>query len=210
MDQLDRLSIKELLDLNTAIQNEIALRLVRMSEENEQRTTFSWSLMSSEAKLARFDGSSRCLCYHRYSGETSEESELDQYWKIACYCIFRTEIWFRLIVFSFEMLNRVPIFPNALHISSIISRFSCKEILSGMSVGVLTKGSQTFSCQAVQTTLPGFGKWIRRHTPWAFFGVTVATTAPSILYDIIPLKISSAPPPETALAIFGSHRSLPV
>lgn len=41
MDQLDRLSIKELLDLNTAIQNEIALRLVRMSEENEQRATFS-------------------------------------------------------------------------------------------------------------------------------------------------------------------------
>lgn len=92
MDQLDRLSIKELLDLNTAIQNEIALRLVRMSEENEQRTTFSWSLMSSEAKLARFDGSSRCLRYYRYSGETSEESELDQYWKIACYCIFRREI----------------------------------------------------------------------------------------------------------------------
>lgn len=77
MDQLDRLSIKELLDLNTAIQNEIALRLVRMSEENEQRTSFFRSLISSEAKLACFDGSSRCLCYYRYSGETSQKSELD-------------------------------------------------------------------------------------------------------------------------------------
>lgn len=77
MDQLDRLSIKELLDLNTAIQNEIALRLVRIGEENEQCTLLLDWLIHSEAKLIRFDGSSRCLCYHRSPGETGEESKLD-------------------------------------------------------------------------------------------------------------------------------------
>lgn len=36
MDQLDRLTIKQLLDLSAAVQNEIAMRLIRLDEENTQ------------------------------------------------------------------------------------------------------------------------------------------------------------------------------
>ena len=45
MDQLDRLTIKQLLDLSAAVQNEIAMRLIRLDEENTQLKRDSLTVM---------------------------------------------------------------------------------------------------------------------------------------------------------------------
>ena len=79
-DQLSKLSLQELIDLNAAVQNEMTKRLLQLEEENKRRK--SCSIRFDKRSDPRFYDDSRepgCFRFKRCSGKTEQEFWMDHY-----------------------------------------------------------------------------------------------------------------------------------
>ena len=65
MEPLDKLSLKELLDLNSAVQEELTRRIQELSEENIKRKGLLLFVPNSSTRYNDNPGQPRCECGNR-------------------------------------------------------------------------------------------------------------------------------------------------
>ena len=89
MDQLDKLSLKELIDLNAAVQSEITRRLLNLGEENRRRRSrLVGDDVRSEEGFDDDSRESRRFRLQRSSDKAEQEFGVDKHGKAQGYCSF--------------------------------------------------------------------------------------------------------------------------
>ena len=89
MDQLDKLSLKELIDLNAAVQSEITRRLLNLGEETRRcRSRLVDDDVRSEEGFDDDSRESRRFRLQRSSDKAEQEFGVDKHGKAQGYCSF--------------------------------------------------------------------------------------------------------------------------
>ena len=210
-DQLSKLSLQELVDLNAAVQHELTQRLLQLEEENKRRR--SCSIRFDPCSDARFHDHSResgCFRLERCAGKAEQEFWVDQHRKAESYCL--------LFSFVSPLGESIPLQKRGNKAHSFKAKYtqvpgecvwSWIETSFGMSSGATFPTLRTYSSPRPPIGQPRSGAstaMIRGRSSSS--GTTRATRAPSTPQDTIPHSTSSAPRQAITLATSGSPRAL--